>query len=164
MDSGDAILCLEDIRQVRFTVNEILRLIKSGGRTGVVPVLPPTPPLSTNSQISGLERKVEKIWRLLTNVTRSIQDTIPTTTSAPTFDEGEEQPLWVDRHQPGSSETLATLLLVSLGAWLAVVILALLWMRLADLHYRPVVVSKENIFFYSFFNCSRDAFIDIMPV
>ena len=142
MDSGDAILCLEDIRQVRFTVNELLRLTKLGTPTGVAQIVTPTLPPSISSQISGLERKVDKIWRLLTNVTRTMkEDTIPTTTSMPKRDEWEEPLPWMDRYQPGSSETLATLLLVSLGTWLVVVILALLWMRLADLKYRPIVVS-----------------------
>ena len=143
MDSGDAILCLEDIRQVRFTVNEILRLLKSGVPTSIAPVIPASPPQSTSSPLSGLERKVDKIWRLLqqANVSRSTTESPTTTTPSTTFGEEEKFfPFVMDPYQPGPNETLAILLLVSLGVWLVIVILALLWMRLADLHYRPIVV------------------------
>jgi hypothetical protein len=42
----------------------------------------------------------------------------------------------------GLSEASLTLLLAFLGVWLSVVLLALLWMRLHDLRYKPRVVSE----------------------
>ena len=142
MDSSDATLCLDDIRSVRLTVNEILKLMRTGCHQGASPT---AVQLSTTSQDTALNSKLSKIMRLLQ------QAPIPTTTvnpSTPVTDipllpmSGEELFQNDSRYQnPDPNEVFVTLLLSSLAAWLAVVLLALTWMRLTDLRYRPTVVS-----------------------
>ena len=141
MDSNDATLCLDDIRSVRLTVNEILKLMKTGGHQGASST---SVQLLTNSQDTALSSKLNKILRLLQQpvTTTTMNPSTPTTDIPLLAVAGEE--LFQDDlryHQPDPNEVFVTLLLSSLGAWLAVVLLALTWMRLTDLRYRPSVVS-----------------------
>ncbi len=161
MDSDDATLCLEDIGSVRLVANEILKIVRRiGGVNGnpsatfssslspisqsssIRPILYDQGPLlSLKSQISDLGTKMERTSLEI------LSTCIPRTMNGSMIAQGLEQedsdlaPLDELCSWFGLSETSLTLLLVSAGVWLSVVLLALLWMRLYDLRYKPRVVS-----------------------
>jgi hypothetical protein len=136
MDTTDSAICLEDIRAVKLTVNAILQLVRSGIPTEVASPQPPSPVLPTTE----LNSKLSKILRLLQSTTATT--TIPTSTTSLPPEDFMGGPV-TDRRceSPDPNETFVILSLVSLGVWLALVLLALTWMRYYDLRYRPRVVS-----------------------
>ena len=148
MDTEAGTMCLDDIRLVRLAVNEILKLVRGGegGKHHSPSPSAPTDQLLISSQISGLDFKLERILTLWKR--NSAQTTTATTEPMETTESaGIHEALWSmkdQQYQAASdpSGTFATLLLSSLAVWLAVVILALLWMRLTDLRYRPSIVSS----------------------
>jgi len=138
MESSDGLLCLTDIRSVRLSVNEIRKWIKEVCPKPESIFPPPLSPLP----LSGLE---------FTGETTSMSPSTALSTLTPTtmISRMDERSVslqgqvgvhgGVDR--PPGLEALLTLCIASLGVWLALVMLALTWMRLTDLNYKPSVVS-----------------------
>ncbi len=165
MDSDAASLCLEDIRSVRMGVNEILRILRTG-RYPTMGTSPPSPRslVSDSSSVTNSDDndRWNTILKLLLNwnKTSCIAPIMPGSreeTTTPGITLLHQDPLLTPVAnatlpldllmtrcpEPANrpSEVLAILSITSLAAWLVVVILTLLWMRLTDLKYKPSVVS-----------------------
>jgi hypothetical protein len=166
MDSDDATLCLDNIRSVCLVVNKIRKMIvrKIGGaggntsatsssssfpNTSIHPTLFDQESLqSLRLQISDLDTKLDRTSLEILNT--CIPPTMNESTSVQSLELGESSLAPLDNlyNWSGLNKTSLTLLLAFLGVWLLVVLLALLWMRLHDLRFKPQVVS-ENLCFYN---------------
>jgi hypothetical protein len=138
MESSDGLLCLTDIRSVRLSVNEIRKWIKEVCPKPEAIFPPPSSPLPLSGPESmEVTTAMEPLTALSTltpmrTSTRMDEQSVSLRGQVGVYD-------GVDR--PPELEALLTLCIASLGVWLALVMLALTWMRLTDLNYKPSVVS-----------------------
>ena len=160
MDSSDGLLCLSDIRSLRLTVNEIRKWIKE-----VCPKpedifhqqLTPLPFSATGSTMA--RTSMESSTPYPTELLVPTWTPTPTTTTTNMMMIGQSVSL---NGQVGvrdvadhtrDLEALLTLCIASLAVWLALVMLALTWMRLADLQYKPTVVSRPFSHLIIMYSC-----------
>ena len=141
MDSSDGSLCLNDIRSLRLAVNDLKKWVRDICPKGGLMVLgsPPFSPsssIATRSTVGSTSTEVSPIFH-----SNPSQTTTMSTTMGPLVSLKGEGWVYEEVNRLSELEALATLSLASLAVWLALVMLALTWMRLTDLRYKPVVVS-----------------------
>jgi hypothetical protein len=144
MEFTDGALCLNDIRSMRLAINDLLKWVKTVcPKTGELLAVPSMLSQSTATVLK-TEMTSTQVFRLLSTTT------VPTQT--PDTDSSTEPliPLPLETVEPElivapalhpDIAALVVLCASLLGAWLAMVVLSLTWMRLVDLRYRPAVVS-----------------------
>ena len=142
MEFTDGALCLNDIRSMRLAINDLLKWVKTVcPKTGELLEVPSMLSQST-ATVFKTELTSTQVFHLLSTTT------VPTQT--PGMDSSTESLIPLETAEPElivapalhpNTAALVVLCASLLGAWLAMVVLGLTWMRLVDLRYKPVVVS-----------------------
>ena len=149
MEFTDGALCLNDIRSMRLAVNDLLKWVRTVcPKAADFSVVLYTPSPSTVSDFKMVGTSTPGSLLPFTT-TAPMTTTMGTTVSTelPDLFSGDSEPIVAPELIEApvldpSLGALVTLWASLLGAWLAIVMLGLTWMRLTDLRYKSSVVSK----------------------